>query len=206
MLPEWDIQLEVMELPYLFRTELQHLPIAERYLRLPQDRVQQVAKLMGASTNRRVGLVWTAGEWNSARSVPVEMMAPLLATEGCEFWNLQVSALSSEEICHTGGTLREVEACREGILSLACAISQLDLVITVDTLASHLAGALGIPTWIMLQYAADWRWLTGTPRSPWYPSMRLFRQPSQGDWASVISEVITALDAWSWECRARRIA
>jgi ADP-heptose:LPS heptosyltransferase len=75
-------------------------------------------------------------------------------------------------------------------------ISQLDLVITVDTLAAHLAGAMGVPAWVMLQYAADWRWMTGRSDSPWYPSLRLFRQPTPGDWASVVCDVEGALRHW----------
>ena len=85
------------------------------------------------------------------------------------------------------------------IITLAAVVAQLDLVITVDTLAAHLAGALGIPAWVMLQHAADWRWMVDTARSPWYPSLRLFRQPSPGDWASVIGAIRQELDAWCGE-------
>ena len=79
---------------------------------------------------------------------------------------------------------------------LAAVISQLDMVITVDTLAAHLAGALGKPAWVMLQHAADWRWMHGRSDSPWYPSLRLWRQPAPGDWSGMMEQVCMELEAW----------
>ncbi len=86
--------------------------------------------------------------------------------------------------------------CGDGLLTLAATIANLDLVITVDTLAAHLAGALGKPAWVMLQHAADWRWMTARDDSPWYPSLRLFRQQRPGDWKSVVEAVRDALEAF----------
>jgi len=79
-------------------------------------------------------------------------------------------------------------------------------VLTVDTLAAHLAGALGVPAWVMLQYAADWRWMNATSRSPWYPSLRLFRQPRPDDWTSAIADIQRSLHAWSCGSSARLMA
>ena len=75
----------------------------------------------------------------------------------------------------------------------AATIANLDLVITVDTMVAHLAGALGVPVWLMLHFAADWRWLLDRRDSPWYPTMRLFRQPRPGDWDAVIADIAAAL-------------
>jgi hypothetical protein len=85
--------------------------------------------------------------------------------------------------------LRDSAGCNDGVVSLAGVISQLDLVITVDTLAAHLAGSLGVPVWLLLQYAADWRWMEGGNDSPWYPSLRIFRQPAPGAWPDVVEAV-----------------
>ena len=201
--PQWDVQMEVMELPYLFRTDIRELPIAERYLHLPQHAVANVARQMGTSSVPRVGVVWSAGDWNPSRCMPFHALAPVLKSAECEFWNLQGPGGPDEqgyEVC------REAEGCRDSIFTLAAVISQLDLVLTVDTLAAHLAGALGVPAWVMLQYAADWRWMTEISRSPWYPSLRLFRQPRPGDWASVVADIRRALDEWSRESCKRLIA
>jgi len=102
--------------------------------------------------------------------------------------------------------LREAEGCRDSILILAAFISRLDLVLTVDTLAAHLAGALGVPAWVMLQYAADWRWMTASSRSPWYPSLRLFRQPRPNDWTSVVADIQRSLQTWSYGSNPRLVA
>jgi ADP-heptose:LPS heptosyltransferase len=88
------------------------------------------------------------------------------------------------------------ELCDGGLVPLAAIISQLDLVLTVDTLAAHLAGAMNIPVWVMLQHEADWRWMIGRDDSPWYPSMRLFRQLRQGAWADAVANVEDALEKW----------
>jgi hypothetical protein len=180
--PPWDVQVEVTELPYLFRTEAKELPLAADYLHLPLQ-----AKI-GRSSAPRVGLVWASGDWDRERSIPYRLLQPLLQISECEFWNLQ------------GGWAREESkvrlCCGEGVLALASAISQLDLVITVDTLAAHLAGAMGKPAWVLLQNAADWRWMTKRRDSLWYSSLRLFRQPSPGDWENTILAVQVELARW----------
>jgi hypothetical protein len=180
----WDVQVEVMELPYIFRTRLGELPLAEHYLTLPETLLSTVAAEMAPRGLPRIGLVWSAGEWNASRSLPPALLAPLLEEPACEFWNLQ-GGPAREAL----DGLREIDACSNGILPLAAVIAQMDLVITVDTLSAHLAGALGVPAWVMLQDAADWRWMTDRDDSPWYRSLRLFRQPAAGDWASVVARL-----------------
>jgi hypothetical protein len=180
--PHWDAQVEVTELPYVFRTEAKELPLASDYLNLPlQPKIRR-------SAAPSVGLVWASGEWDRQRSIPYPLLQPLLQVSECEFWNLQ------------GGEAREESkvrlCCGEGILALASAICQLDLVITVDTLAAHLAGAMGKPAWVLLQNAADWRWMTKRSDSLWYPSLRLFRQPRPGSWESTIRAVQFELARW----------
>jgi hypothetical protein len=205
-IPAWDVQMEVMELPYFFRTELDDLPIRENYLHLPDRTLNAVAHEIRDSTRPRVGVVWNAGEWNPSRCVPFSALTPLLESADCDFWSLQGPDAISEETSLPRHFLRQVAGCRNSIITLAAVIAQLDLVLTVDTLAAHLAGALGIPAWVMLQYAADWRWMTNTARSPWYPSLRLFRQRQQGDWTGVVADVQHSLRAWSREFSGRPVA
>jgi len=190
---DWDVQMEIMELPCMFQTRLTDLPIATDYLRLPRKLAASVHAGMGAASAPRIGLVWAAGEWNQSRSIPLDLLPRLLGTGGCEFWNMQGGPGQ-----HFAGLdkLRDSELCHSGILALASVIEQFDLVITVDTLAAHLAGALGVEAWVMLQYAADWRWMMDRDDSPWYPSLRLFRQPSRGNWAAVLHAVQYELQEW----------
>jgi hypothetical protein len=204
---QWQVQLEIMELPYLFRTHLAELPIATKYLHLPRRIIRSIAPQMGLPMLPRIGVVWAAGEWNPSRSIPLALLRPLLRRSDCEFWNLQGGSRRNEwRDLRNCVSLRDAKACDSGILSLAGIISQLDLVLTVDTLTAHLAGALGIPAWLMLQYAADWRWMVNRNDSLWYPSLRLFRQSSPGDWATVASSVEEALCDWLQSHDRRLIA
>lgn len=193
----WDVQVEAMELPCIFETRIDDLPLAAKYLRLPGRTVATVSRRMGTKTSPRVGIVWAAGGWNPSRSIPPHFLRRLLNVTGCELWNLQGGTVRQAwRGIPNCPTLRDAAACGEGILPLAAVISHLDLVIAVDTLAAHLAGALGVPAWLMLQYAADWRWMTERSDSPWYPSLRLFRQPSPDDWASVLRDIEAKLQRW----------
>jgi hypothetical protein len=207
--PVWDAQLEIMELPWLFRTRQADLPLATNYLELPGWMQRRAATMVGSSDALRVGLVWAAGEWNPSRSLPLALLRPLLEVEGCEFWNLQGGEAAEEWSTFCAPTsppapnLREQSGCREDLLVLAGVISQLDLVVTVDSLAAHLAGALGVPTWLLLRREADWRWMHDRADSPWYPSLRLFRQEAGEDWNPVIASVRAALEPLS---QARGIA
>lgn len=200
--PQWDVQVEVMELPYLFRTQLAELPIAVNYLRPPTADVDEATACMGRCRETlRLGLVWSAGEWNTTRSIPISCLEPLLRVSGAEFWSLQGGAAASEaQPWIDAGLMRDAAICGGGQRALAAVVANLDLVITVDTLAAHLAGAMGRPVWVLLQHAADWRWMTDRSDSPWYPRMRLFRQPaSVAAWQETVdkvrAELLRLLDA-----------
>ena len=181
----WDVQMEVTELPYVLRTQVSELPVATNYLRLPVRSAQKPQQKL------RVGLAWTAGAWKPSRSIPLETLQPLLCVRGCSFWNL----LREPAPQQTEGVLLEDARCRESPLGLAERIQQLDLVVTVDTLAAHVAGAMGVPAWVLLEYEADWRWQRTRDDSPWYPLLRLFRQRCAGDWTEVAARTADALDA-----------
>lgn len=193
--PQWEVQVEVTELPYMFRTTICDLPVASRYLRIP-DAWQRRFRLASGTGRLQAGVVWSAGEWNPSRSVPLDVLAPLLQTPGCDFWNLQGGAVRDEwrDWCGRAHIHDAPAACADaGLVPLTAFIAQLDLVITVDTLAAHLAAAMGRPTWILLQHQADWRWMHSHDHSPWYPTGRLFRQPAPRDWPGVVRHVSRAL-------------
>jgi hypothetical protein len=204
----WDSQVEVMELPYVFRTVMDDLPVANNYIAMPPAEIARARRIVGSSPTPRIGVVWSCGEWNLSRSIPLRLLRPLLERSDCHFWNLQGGIVRTQwsELWRSS-TLRDAqELCDGGLLPLAAIISQLDLVITVDTLAAHLAGAMNIPVWIMLQHEADWRWMLSREDSPWYPSMRLFRQTRQGAWADVVAKVEQALEEWAPSVHRQRVA
>ncbi len=205
--PEWDVQVEVMELPYLFRTEVTQLPVATQYLDLPTSVRRDVRQRMGRRSSPRVGLVWSAGEWNRSRSLPFAFVQEMVQATGCEFWNLQGgSEKDAWKELAGGACTRQDDSCGEGILPLAGVIEQLDLVITVDTLAAHLAGALGTPAWVLLQRTADWRWMVDRTDTPWYPSLRLYRQNTQGQWDGVVRRIAADLARWALTVRRGELA
>ena len=186
----WDVQVEIMELPYIFRTTEAELPVRRNYLCVPEEDIKRAAKVIGNRRKPRVGLVWAAGEWNPDRSIPIQLLEPLLESGCAEFWSLQGGeAAKDAAACIGSGRMRDGAACGEGLRALAGAIANLDLIITVDTLSVHMAGAMGKPVWVLLQHAADWRWMTERDDSPWYPMAKLFRQANRGDWQGVLHRV-----------------
>ena len=177
--PDYDVEIESMELPHAFRTTPATIPAAIPYLR-----VKSAPKPLD-DRRLRVGLVWTAGAWKPERSIPVSELAVLTSVPGVAVFSLQRGP-SRKDLPAIGcaGELGSDE-----IPDTAAAIGSLDLVITVDTMIPHLAGAMGKPVWTLLHFHSDWRWMLDRDDSPWYPTMRLFRQPSPGDWQTVIGQV-----------------
>jgi hypothetical protein len=171
-----EVDIEIMELPYALRATLQTLPNTTPYIHVDLNQFRRAAP-------PRVGLVWQSGGWDGSRSVAPELMRELLRVPGIEFRILQRGpALASWP---GGGQIPVLRDIREE----AAELRALDLLICVDTLSAHLAGALGVPTWTLLPASADWRWMDDREDTPWYPTMRLFRQTRPGDWESVMARV-----------------
>jgi hypothetical protein len=181
---DYDVDVEVMELPHVFRTTLATLPARIPYLHPPVGRQFDDGAV-------HVGVVWAAGAWDERRSIPYASLAPLREVPGITWHILQ----RGPPLADRGDEFGLVDS-NDSVLATATLIRSLDLVITIDSMPAHLAGALGVPVWTLLQANPDWRWMDGD-RSPWYPSMRLFRQSVDGEWASVIEEVTCELREWS---------
>lgn len=196
--PVWDVQVELMELPYIFRSTLADLPAVTPYLDLSQAELEHASRLLSRGREPNIGVVWSAGDWNPSRSIPLSLLASVLARPGWTFVNLQGGPVREQWADLSDvANLRDVpELTDAGLVPLAAAIAQLDLIITVDTLAAHLAGALNIPCLLLLQYAADWRWMIDRDDSPWYPSLRLVRQPKPNDWQGAVLNLNRILDQW----------
>lgn len=181
---EWDADVESMELFHACRRGPE--AVAVPYLD-PGDAAP--APLPPPDGRLRVGLVWRSGDWDRRRSLTPAELAPVLAVQGVEFLGLQ-RGQDDEEM---PAALRDASSA--DIATLAATIRRLDLVLTVDTMVAHLAGALGVPTWTLLHAEADWRWGWPGARTPWYPTMRLFRQPSPGLWSVPVADVARRLSA-----------
>jgi tetratricopeptide (TPR) repeat protein len=200
-LPSFDIQCPLPSLPHAFKTRLETIPSIAPYLRAPKQAFKSKQALeywsgsLGPKRRLRIGLAWAGNAKHvrdRERSMRLRDLVPLLDIEA-SFVSLQKELRSSE--------LETLESCnmlRFGkdlgdFSDTAALISQLDLVISVDTSVAHLAGALGKPVWILLTHAPDWRWLLNREDSPWYPAARLFRQSDSREWSSVIARVRDAL-------------
>jgi hypothetical protein len=197
--PATDFHTPLMSLPLAFGTRLRTIPGKRAYLSADPDTLQLWRnRLLSDQGRLKVGLVWAGNpEFAAARTkaCPVEQLQPLLATESVSFFSLQKGGAASDaaqlgqECAHFLDFSEQLHDFDE----TAALISELDLVITVDTAVAHLAGAMAKPTWILLPFSADWRWLMDREDSPWYPSVRLFRQGRAGDWESLITRVAKAL-------------
>jgi tetratricopeptide (TPR) repeat protein len=206
-LPPFDVQAPLMSLPYIFQTGLDTVPRDVPYLAVEPQRIETWRQHLSARPGLNVGIVWQGRpehRRDRLRSFPLESLAPLAAVPGVQLFSLQkgpgseqLTALSQGqgraatfEVVDLGRTLDN-----EGPLFLdtAAAMKSLDLVITPDTSTAHLAGGLAVPVWIALPLGAEWRWMTRREDSPWYPTMRLFRQTSLGDWTELFGRMADAL-------------
>ena len=192
----YDAQLEITELPYLFRSTLRTLPAATPYLQLAAASVKEACSILGERAAPRVGLVWSSSAWDKTRSIPLSLFRPLLdARKDCEFWCLQPDSAEWHQLSKDRGCAA-LHAGDYSAATFAACIAQMDLVIAVDSFAAHLAGALGRPAWVLLKQQADWRWMIDREDSPWYPTLRLFRQQQEGNWQQVLAEAAHQLAAW----------
>jgi hypothetical protein len=190
----WDQQIEVMELPRAFRTTLETIPCEVPYL-FVNPQTQARARVPAAHHDRfRVGLQWGSGEWDPARSLALTELLPLLDVPAVEFYSFQRGPCRAElQQFAATRTIHDVSGDCPQIVEAAADLLNIDLLITVDTMLAHLAGALAVPVWVLLPYRADWRWMLSRCDSPWYPTMRLFRQSAPGDWSTPIHRISHAL-------------
>ena len=199
-LPPFDLQLPLLSLPRIFRTDLASIPAEIPYLSVP-DQVphrEGIDRILAATKGlTRIGLVWAGSPKHprdSERSIPAALLGPFEAIPGVAWHSFHME--SGTEHPFPGIIPMGPVVCGD-FADTAHALVAMDLLITVDTATAHLAGALGLPTLLLITAHPDWRWLMGRDDSPWYPTMRLYRQPKAGDWPSVIQRVVTDLTAES---------
>lgn len=196
-LPDFELQCSLMSLPRAFRTELASIPQNVPYIHASPDRVVAWARCLGPPDGRRrIALAWSGSDsvWN--RAIPLAKLAPLLSRPECVFHAVQTEIRPADRdmLTHWPNIVDHSATLRD-FADTAALLTLMDQVLTVDTVLAHLAGAMALPVWTMLPLGADYRWLTHGGTSPWYPTMRLFRQPAFQDWDSVVEAVARALDA-----------
>jgi Flp pilus assembly protein TadD len=199
-LPECDFQVPLASLPGLLGVTIDSAAVSVPYLCPARELRPEIVKLLqqGAPGAVRIGLVWQGNPKQTrdfVRSCPVEKLVPLFRSEGITFFSLQIvdpGGLDFEQL-ELKSPVVDVGSALADFAETAAVLNRLDLIITVDTATAHLAGALGRPVWTLLCHTPDWRWHLKRSDSPWYPTMRLFRQPRYGDWDSVVAAVDDAL-------------
>jgi len=187
------VSAALLDLPAIFDTRLDNVPALMPYLHAEPECVAAWAPRFRTSLFR-VGLVWAGNpqhQHDARRSTNLDSLAPLADVPGVQFYSLQKPDSNGppsefQKLVDLGPDLHD-------FADTAAALMHLDLVITVDTSVAHLAGALGRPVWLLLSRAHDWRWIDGWDRSPWYPSMRIFRQEVANDWLELARRVASEL-------------
>lgn len=185
-LPPFDLHSSLLSLPLLCGTTLETVPAAVPYLAPPTNRLPRWQALIPKSDTLKVGICWAGKAYpDPRRSCPPEELAPLATIPGVSLYSLQVGWDRSQ----LPERVHDLTAHLHDFADTAAFVSQLDLIVTVDTAVAHLAGALGKPTFVLLPFVPDWRWLLDRSDSPWYPTMRLFRQTARKSWDEVIGKV-----------------
>ena len=210
--PPYDYQCSLLSLPGAFGTELATIPATAAYLRADPSAIARWSRRLPMDGPLRIGIVWQGNSKREAgalygRSWPLAVLEPLSRLGRVRLVSLQVgpgaeqlsSVSFSDRVVSFG---EELDAGPNAFLDTTAILMNLDLLISCDTSVAHLAGALGVPVWLGLPANSEWRWLLGRADSPWYPSMRLFRQSVPGEWRPVVNDMCRALEDWP---RAGRI-
>jgi tetratricopeptide (TPR) repeat protein len=201
-LPPFDTHLPLMSLPAVFGTTLATVPAAVPYLAADPQRQQRWRQRFAGVPGLKVGVAWQGNprhKWDRYRSFPLAQLESLAQIEGVTLVSLQKGP-GSEQLAQFAGHFPvlelgpELDAGESAFVDTAAVMCCLDLVVCCDTAAAHLAGALGVPVWVALAAIVDWRWLLGREDSPWYPTMRLFRQERLGEWVPVFARMAVALE------------
>lgn len=187
------VEIESTELPYVFRTTLDTIPHTIPYLSLPGNAVEP------AKQRLNIGLCWCGGSYDLRRAMRLSDLEPLSELPEASFFQLQrgeaLRQIVGAPIAFANPSDRSMDLRRTASL-----IKSLDLIVSVDTMVAHLAGALGKKIYLLLHADADWRWLKERHDSPWYPTMKLFRQPDAGDWKSVVNELLESITGLGCFC------
>jgi tetratricopeptide (TPR) repeat protein len=192
---DFDFHLPLLSLPLHFKTTLDSIPSEAPYFNIDAAQINAWRAKFSNTTNFKCGIVWRGSfthRRDKDRSITLSSLIPLSQVEGVNFFSLQKEAIRHDEK-NLFPNLIDLSGDLTDFSETAAALTQMDLVISVDTAIAHLAGSLARPVWTLLPFAPDWRWMQAREDSPWYPTMRLFRQEKRGNWDEAISRLATEL-------------
>ncbi len=194
--PAFDTHAPLLSLPHILGITLDTVPATIPYIPLPPTPAAILPPPLAATATFKVGLVWSGNPdnpYNRTRAIPLEQLIPLTQIPGIQLYSFQKEiTVTDQVILEAHPEIIDLKAQLNDFVDTAALISQLDFILSVDTSVTHLAGALGKPVWLLLPFAPDWRWMLDRADSPWYPSLRIFRQPTYGDWEPVVAEIRAA--------------
>ena len=201
VVPQFDVQASLMSIPSIFGTTLATIPSEVPYLSANADLAEHWRERLRSLQGFKIGINWRGRPGNPSerhRGIPLRAFAPLARLPGVRLISLQkgpgweeiAAAAENVPVVDLGRALDEAAG---PFMDTAAIMHNLDLVITSDTVIAHLAGALGVPVWVALPFVPDWRWLLEREDSPWYPTMRLFRQKRPGEWDEVFERIAAAV-------------
>ncbi len=200
-LPRFDLHCPLLSLPGAFATGLDSIPAADGpYLKAPPEKTAGWGRRFELARRPRIGLAWSgsaAHRSDRQRSIPFAQFQAIIRDRPGSFFSVQKEVRPADAaLLATTPEVTDLAPELHDFADTAAILANLDLLVTADTAVAHLAGALGVRTWLLLPFFPDWRWLLGRTDSPWYGSLRLFRQPAPGDWAAVVQEVRSELGRW----------
>jgi hypothetical protein len=197
--PPYDFHVPMMSLPFTFRTTLATVPAEVPYIFPAPELVEQWRTELAPDGVKKVGIIWQGNpgfKGDRQRSFPLAQLAPLAAVEGVRLYSLQ-KGFGSEQLATAPFPVIDLASRLDltagPFMDTAAVLKHLDVVITCDSALTHLAGALGVRTWLALPYAPHWLWLRDREDSPWYPTVRLFRQQKWADWEGVFRRMAAEL-------------
>ncbi len=192
-LPDFDFHCPLMSLPYVFETTIDNIPSKIPYIKTEKSLIESWNQKIGKDPNFKIGLAWSGNpkyKRDRHRSCSLKIFSTIAQIEGISLYSLQ-KGHGTEQLKELRDELKIIDFDSEikDFSDTAAIIENLDLTISVDTAVAHLTGAMGKPVWTMLPFVPDWRWMLNREDSPWYPTMRLFRQHTPGDWVTVLSNI-----------------
>ncbi len=195
-LPAFDYHCPLMSLPYAFSTRITNIPTENAYISADSSHVSKWQSRLGHKTHPRIGLVWSGSDTHKNdhnRSISLANLLKLMPDQAHLFSLQKEVRAIDQRVLNAGNNIAHFGEDLKDFMDTAGLIACMDLVISVDTSVAHLAGAMGKPVWVLLPFNPDWRWMLERSNSPWYPSVKLFRQPKMGDWDSVFNKISNEL-------------